>query len=68
MNQEAVFDAYTPGFASQSHKENRSANTVMTKLRMSAGGEPITDPDHMAVERHAGLKNKVIPGNSGEKV
>jgi len=58
--QEVVFDTYTPGVASQNHKENRSANEVMTKLRVEAGQKPIRDPDHMAVERHMGRKNRIV--------
>jgi hypothetical protein len=65
-SRETVFDTYTPGNASQSHKENRSANEYLTKLRAKAGGQPITDPDHMAAERHMGKKNKVVPGSSKE--
>lgn len=66
--EETVFEANTPGIASQTHKENRSANETLTKIRAKAGGTPINDADHMAAERFAGIKNRIVPGSAGEQV
>jgi predicted transcriptional regulator len=67
QTKEVVMATYTPDTATQMHKENRAANEIMTRIRMKAGKKPIEDIDHMAAERHAGKKNGLVPGSSGEK-
>jgi DNA-directed RNA polymerase subunit RPC12/RpoP len=67
-SEETVFDCMTPGKVTQIQNEDRSANLVLTKLRMKTGKEPIDSVDAMALERYAGRKNKVVPGSKGESV
>jgi len=57
---EATMATVTPGGCSETSKETRSANRIMTRIREKQGLAPIDDPNHLAAERHQGRKSGLV--------
>lgn len=65
---ESTMAVPTPGACAQKHQEGRSANEVMTRIRLKNNLKPHDNPDALAADAHHGRKNKLIPGSNGERI